>query len=230
MRYPQRLRHAYLKAYAWAAERLYHQLAWAYEAVAWLVSFGRWDAWRRQALAHAAGDRLLEIGFGTGALLTLAAERYAVVGLDPSREMHRVARRRLARRRLFVPRVRGRAQALPFAAGVFDTVIATFPTAYVLAPETLRAVARVLTPDINGQPGRFVVTGLGVRSDRRAVQRSYGGVLGGSAEDGVARFARWAGEMGFQVTLVDEVEGLIRMPVLILQPADPGPNAKEDVL
>jgi ubiquinone/menaquinone biosynthesis C-methylase UbiE len=222
----QRLRRAYVKAYAWAAERLYHQLAWAYEAIAWLVSFGRWDAWRRQVLTHAVGDRLLEIGFGTGALLTLAAERYTPVGVDPSREMHRVARRRLARHRLSVPRVRGRAQALPFVDGAFDTVVATFPTVYILAPETLNAVARVLAPDVNGQPGRFVITGLGSRSDHRAVQRAYGSVLGGG-EDDVARFARWSAEMGFRVTLVDEAAGLIRMPVLILQPADPRQRDQE---
>lgn len=223
----QRLRRAYVKAYAWAAERLYHQLAWAYEIVAWLVSFGRWDAWRREALAHVVGNRLLEIGFGTGALLTLAAERYTVVGVDPSREMHRVARRRLARHRLSVPCVRGLAQALPFFDGAFDTVVATFPTVYILAPETLKAVARVLAPDVDGQPGRFVITGLGSRSDHRAVQCAYGSVLGGSGEDDVARFARWAAEMGFQVTLVDDEEGLIRMPVLILQPADPGQRDKD---
>ncbi|MBN1247117.1 MAG: class I SAM-dependent methyltransferase [Anaerolineae bacterium] len=218
MREPSRLRRTYAQAYAWAAERLYHELAWAYEVVAWLVSFGKWDVWRRQVLAHVVGERVLEIGFGTGVLLGVAAGRFSVVGLDPSPEMHRVAGRHLVQRRLAVPRVQGKAQALPFAAGSFDSVIVTFPTGYIFDPDTLAAIARVLSADVDGRPGRCVITGLGSRSDYPVVQRAHKGLLGGAGADAVAWFAEQVTALGFRVVVVDDAASLIRMPVLILEP------------
>jgi ubiquinone/menaquinone biosynthesis C-methylase UbiE len=43
--------------------------------------------------------------------------------------------------------VRGVAQALPFAPATFDTVLATFPSEYILHPDTLAEVQRVLRND-----------------------------------------------------------------------------------
>ena len=43
-------------------------------------------------------------------------------------------------------------QALPFAEGVFDTVVATFPTEYIFEPPALGEIKRVLQPD-----GRLVI-------------------------------------------------------------------------
>jgi hypothetical protein len=42
--------------------------------------------------------------------------------------------------------VRGRGEALPFAAASFDTVYVTFPTPFILAAETLDSIWRVLPP------------------------------------------------------------------------------------
>src|SRR5581483_5728728 len=36
---------------------LYHQLAWAYDTVAWLVSGGAWRAWARATLPYLDGRR-----------------------------------------------------------------------------------------------------------------------------------------------------------------------------
>ena len=59
------MRQVYLLLY----RLLYNELAWAYDAVSWAVSLGRWDVWRRAALPYVRGDHVLEVGFGTGALL-----------------------------------------------------------------------------------------------------------------------------------------------------------------
>ena len=118
------LHRAYRSLYGWATQRLYHELAWGYEIVAWVVSLGRWDAWRCQVLGHVIGRRVLEIGFGTGVLLQTAADRgMSIVGAEPSPEMHRVAARRMRRSGWGAPRVRATARQLPFADGSFDTVI-----------------------------------------------------------------------------------------------------------
>ena len=133
---------------------LYNELAWLYDPVSWVVSLGRWRAWQRTILPYLPqSGRVLEVGFGPGHMLAeLASGAYEPFGLDPSPGMLRLARRRLHRLGLCVPLCRGRAGALPFAGHAFDTVIATFPTAYIYDPSWLEQVVRVLKPG-----GRLVV-------------------------------------------------------------------------
>jgi len=59
-----------IKPYFEAAELLYHQFAWAYDAVAWGVSFGYWSRWWRDALKCLLDGSVLEIGFGTSDLFS----------------------------------------------------------------------------------------------------------------------------------------------------------------
>ena len=149
------------RIYLWACDRLYGELAGVYDPVSWLVSLGGWDEWRRLALADAHG-RVLELGYGTGALLaTMAGAGQAVVGLELSPAMQRVAAQRFARDDVHPAQVRARAEQMPLATGSFDTVIATFPAPYVLASATLSECRRVLRPG-----GSLVVVGLWVRAPR----------------------------------------------------------------
>jgi ubiquinone/menaquinone biosynthesis C-methylase UbiE len=60
--------------------------------------------------------------------------------------MGRIARRKLRRHHLASPLVRGRAQQLPFPDHTFDAVVSTFPTPFIIEPETLREARRVLKP------------------------------------------------------------------------------------
>ncbi|MEW5987427.1 MAG: methyltransferase domain-containing protein [Chloroflexota bacterium] len=155
---------------------LYHELAWTYDAVSWLVSLGQWRAWQRAAVpwlleTTAAGRRpaVLELAHGPGHLLViLAAAGGRVVGLDLSPEMGRLAQRRLGRAGLAgqVTLLRGRGQELPFANATFDGVLSTFPTEFVLQPATLAAVYRVLRPG-----GRFVIVPEGHLSGRDPLSR-----------------------------------------------------------
>ena len=64
---------------------LYHELAFTYDAVAWLVSLGQWQAWGRTALDRVRGPRVLEIGHGPGHLLiALARSGRQPIGIDLS--------------------------------------------------------------------------------------------------------------------------------------------------
>lgn len=132
---------------------LYNEFAWGYDLVAWLVSLGHWKAWGRTALHYVSGTQILELGHGPGYLLVALQRRgYDPVGLDLSVNMGRHARRRLDRTGRSVPLVRARAQALPFRDGCFDTVVATFPTSFIIDPRTLREATRTV-----GAKGRLVV-------------------------------------------------------------------------
>lgn len=126
---------------------LYNEMAWAYDAVSWAVSLGRWDDWRRAALPYVRGDRILEIGFGTGALLPLLSiGPRRVVGIEPSAAMQRQTAAKLNTREKKLPLVQGTAQELPFASAVFDTIVCAFPASFILDPRTHREFARCLRP------------------------------------------------------------------------------------
>jgi ubiquinone/menaquinone biosynthesis C-methylase UbiE len=128
-------------------QMLYNQLAWAYELVAWLVSFGQWSAWRRAVLLFVKEGPILELGFGTGGLMADMKERpVAPIGVDLSPYMARLARRRLLRQGATPRLVRGQAQHLPFSDASFANVVATFPTDFILDPQTLADIARILQP------------------------------------------------------------------------------------
>ena len=122
-----------VKAYLWATELLYGPLAWAYNAVAWLVSFGYWSRWRLDALGYLQAGSVLETGFGTGALLVALAEGgFNVTGLEPSPQMLKVTDQTLSRKCMVIKRVRGKTEAMPFMTDWFDNVVSTFPSNYIL--------------------------------------------------------------------------------------------------
>lgn len=132
---------------------LYYELAWTYDIVSWLVSLGAWRSWQLAALPFVQGERVLEIAHGPGHMLLALAERgHRVTGLDLSPYMTQQAQHRLQRQAVSIPLLQGRVPALPFSAGAFDTVLSTFPTEFIMQPETITAVYRLLKPN-----GRFVI-------------------------------------------------------------------------
>jgi ubiquinone/menaquinone biosynthesis C-methylase UbiE len=132
---------------------LYNELAWTYDWVSRILSLGQWRSWQSTSIPYLVGERVLELAFGTGdLLLDLSASGKRPVGIDLSPYMVRLTRRKLLRHGLSVPLVRGRAQALPFADGAFDSLAATFPTQYIINPLTLAEAWRVLRPG-----GRLVI-------------------------------------------------------------------------
>lgn len=142
---PPHLWHALIR---FAFHLLYNQMAWTYDAVSWAVSLGSWRRWQQAALPFVWGHRVLEIGHGPGHLLhDLESADFRPVGLDLSPYMGR-----LAQKRTQAPLVRGNVQNLPFASATFATVLSTFPTQYILQPDTLNEIYRVLQ-----QNGRLLV-------------------------------------------------------------------------
>ena len=127
---------------------LYHQFAWLYDAVASLVSLGRWKDWILAALPFIRGPRILEIGHGPGHLqVALATRGWNPTGLDASPQMGRLAFHQMEMHGYDPGLVNGYAKIIPFANQVFDTVLATFPTEYIFEPAALSEVIRILKPD-----------------------------------------------------------------------------------
>lgn len=101
----------------------------------------------RTASRFVTGRRILELGHGPGYLqLELARKDYLSIGIDISRQMGKIARRRLINSQLPVHLVRCRAQNLSFADNYFDSVVATFPDEFIFDNNTVDEIDRVLVP------------------------------------------------------------------------------------
>lgn len=98
------------------------------------------------------GDKVLDLGTGTGALAQRAATavgaRGGVVALDISQRMLDLTRQRAARAGLDNIAVReGRAESIPAEDDTFDAVLASLSMMYVIDREAAaREIARVLRP------------------------------------------------------------------------------------
>ncbi len=130
-----------------------------------------------EALKLRPGDRVLEVGVGTGLSLPLYPSTVQVTGIDLSREMLDKARKRVARRKLANVEALHEmdAEAMTFPDASFDKVVAMYVISVVERPARLiEELHRVCKPD-----GEIFLVNH-VRSENRLV---------GSIEKGLARFS-----------------------------------------
>ncbi|MEJ3748307.1 demethylmenaquinone methyltransferase [Actinomycetes bacterium KLBMP 9797] len=132
---------------------MFDGVARRYDLTNTIISFGRDRGWRRatrEALALQAGQRVLDVGAGTGVSTEELAQSGAyAVGLDISIGMLTAGRRV----RPFVPLLAGDALRLPFPDESFDAVTISFALRNVVdSAAALRELARVTRPG-----GRLVV-------------------------------------------------------------------------
>jgi demethylmenaquinone methyltransferase / 2-methoxy-6-polyprenyl-1,4-benzoquinol methylase len=194
------------------ARRLFAPLGPTYDRYARLLSLGqdpRWRAFLVSRVEIAPGGRVLDVATGTGAVAVelVRARGCSVVGLDQSREMLAVARRRVDAAGLSaqIELVEGHADELPFEDGAFDALTFTYLLRYVDDPAaTLRELARVVRPGGTiasldfGVPERALWRGLwelyvrvGLPVTGRVISpgwREVGGFLAGSIKGFYARY------------------------------------------
>ncbi len=157
-----------------------------------------------QALGLRPGDRVLEVGVGTGLSLPLYPRDARITGIDLSREMLDKARRRVERRRL--PNIEALlemdAQSMTFPDASFEKIVAMYVLPVVENPHRLlQELHRVCRPDGD----IFIVNH--VRSDNRLIA---------AFEKGLARFSDTIGfradfELRDMVSDADEVTELSRI-------------------
>lgn len=126
---------------------LYNELAVTYDLVSWVVSMGQWRDWQKTAIPFLQGQQVLEVAHGPGHMLVeLKNAGYSIMGLDLSKNMGRLASRRLRKAGMKIPIIQGRVQALPFASNSFDSILTTFPSEFIVVEESLASLRRLLRP------------------------------------------------------------------------------------
>jgi ubiquinone/menaquinone biosynthesis C-methylase UbiE len=126
----------------------------------------------RQRLLRRVSGRVLEVAVGTGKNFRYYPASCRIFGVDVSREMLNVARKRAAKLSMNVSFSLADAEALPFPDKTFDTVVSSLTTCTFPNPVTaLQEMARVCRPGghvLLVEHGRSNREWLGRWQDRRA--------------------------------------------------------------
>jgi ubiquinone/menaquinone biosynthesis C-methylase UbiE len=127
--------------------RVYDGLGGRYDRFTRLLDASAVTTLRRNLLGGARG-RLLEVAVGTGKNLRYLPPDCALVGVDLSEEMLRVARERAAELGRTLETHRLDATQLPFESNSFETVVCTLAGCTFADPlAVFREMRRVCTPD-----------------------------------------------------------------------------------
>jgi ubiquinone/menaquinone biosynthesis C-methylase UbiE len=136
-----------------------------YDWVVQIMALGQAGRLRRNTVDFAqiaAGERILDVGCGTGDLTLRAAERAGstgqVCGIDPGPEMIETARRKAARAQVTVDFRVGVIEQLPYPDASFDVVISSLMMHHLpadLKPIGLAEIRRVLKPT-----GRLIIVDM----------------------------------------------------------------------
>ena len=143
--------------------RLFATIAPRYDLITRLLSYGQDARWKRRVAAIVLAEagpwpergldgqrpsrRLLDLACGTGDVALSLASSHDAVGLDLTRAMLEIAKRRRADGAGRLTWIAGDMTALPFADASFDVVTTSYGLRNVPALETaVREIARVLRP------------------------------------------------------------------------------------
>ncbi len=136
-----------------AFNALYYPLAPLYDKISYYSFVGQWPKWQQSAIPRIQGKRVLEIGCGTGSLLSeMLGRGFKAYGVDASPRMLSQARKKLNAAGFSGRIIQSQVQHLPFPDNCFETVISTFPSQYIADPASLNEIQRVLYPG-----GRLVI-------------------------------------------------------------------------
>lgn len=126
--------------------RRYDRIAAFYDPLEWVMEL-RFRRWRRLLWNLVDGERVLELGVGTGKNIPFYPLDADIIGIDISARMLDIARERAARLGSTVTLQLADAQSLPFDDDSFDSIVGTFVFCSIPDPRAaLAEVVRVLRP------------------------------------------------------------------------------------
>jgi len=191
---------------------LYFRFAWMYDIFAAGVSLGMWNEWILTTIPYLTGDKILEIGHGTGILqVELQSKEKNVIGIDASRQMSQQAFTRLKRHDYNPTLVTALAQYLPFPDTYFQQVVATFPSEFIINGRTLIEIDRVLQPR-----GELVILPYAWITGQKWYERLAAWLfrVTGQAPEWDEKFNQPFEMMGFTISVERIVLGSSNLPIL----------------
>ena len=126
----------------------YNRIAFIYDLIETPIERLHFASWRSKLRERIKGNRILEVGVGTGKNLPFYPEDVKTVAIDFSRRMLEKAHTKAANLNLNVVFLEMDAQNLAFPNQFFDTIFATFVFCSVPDPVAgFRELRRVCKPD-----------------------------------------------------------------------------------
>lgn len=127
------------------AERRYDRIAWIFDSLEFPLERMAAKKWREKLFSRLEGQRILEVGVGTGKNLDYYPPGKEVTGIDISGRMLARARKKAARLGHPFNLLKMDAQALEFPDSSFEAIVSTFVFCSVPDPvKGLEEVRRVL--------------------------------------------------------------------------------------
>jgi len=125
----------------------YDRIAPLYDFMEGLIERSRYNKWRALLWSKVEGNKILEVGVGTGKNFPYYPEGVDVTAIDLSDGMLKRARKKAKRQQVKVHLEQMDVQELKYEDNTFDTVVATFVFCSVPDPvQGLREVGRVCKP------------------------------------------------------------------------------------
>lgn len=132
-------------SYTEKMNKIYSRWTKAYDK--FIAVFPLWRKWLKSVLMHIEGQKLLEVSFGTGYLLTQYPKNIELFGIDYNKDMVKWADAKLKRIGREAKIIQGNVEKMPYNDGTFDTVVNTMAfSGYPNGKKALSEMIRVLKP------------------------------------------------------------------------------------
>jgi ubiquinone/menaquinone biosynthesis C-methylase UbiE len=124
--------------------RAYDWMAKVYDT--FMVVFPLWKKWIKHVIPHIKGNKVLEVSFGSGYLMSeYSADNYDIYGIDYNEKMLEVTSKKMASKKISAKLSIANVEQLPFADNSFDTLINTMAfTGYPDGDKAMAEFNRVL--------------------------------------------------------------------------------------
>ena len=118
----------------------YSRMAKLYDAL--ITIFPLWKKWLKKVIPHIQGDKILEVSFGSGYLMSqYATQKYEIYGIDYNEKMLEITQAKMDKLKIGANLRLGNVESLPYPDNTFDTVINTM--AFTGYPDGKRAMSEL---------------------------------------------------------------------------------------
>jgi len=150
-------------AYTKKMNRMYTRFAKAYER--FIVIYKPWKKWLETVLPYVHGNRILEVSFGPGYLLTKYPADKKLYGIDYNSLMVHRAKIKIVKARRKAKLIIGNVEKMPYPDNFFDTVINTMAfSGYPDGQKAMSEMLRVIKPS-----GRLILLDYDYPMDRNVL-------------------------------------------------------------